>query len=147
MSSTAGQSAEGGVRGLGERLGVSPDTIVMEVGHSDDSDDALRAAVVERSGSDLVGPESDEIVDTVLLWWREGDGDLTDALVDAIAPLTDDGVVWLLTPKVGREGHVEPSDVNEAAQIAGLSQTTTLTVAAEWSGIRLASPRNPRSKR
>ena len=38
---------------------------------------------------------------------REDDGDLVDALVDAITPLADHGVIWLLTPKAGRAGHVE----------------------------------------
>ena len=49
-------------------------------------------------------------------------------LVDAIAPLADDGVIWLLTPKRGRAGYVEPSDIAEAASIAGLSQTSIATV-------------------
>ena len=39
------------------------------------------------------------MLDAVLLWWREDDGDLTDALVDAITLLADDGVIWLLTPE------------------------------------------------
>jgi len=34
----------------------------------------------------------------------DGDGDLVDALVDAITLLSDSGVVWLLTPKTGRDG-------------------------------------------
>jgi len=69
----------------------------------------------ERSGSDLVDEDYDDVVDVVLLWWRDGDGDLVDALVDALAPLADNGVIWLLTPKAGRQDHVEPSDISEAA--------------------------------
>ena len=58
-------------------------------------------------------------------WWREGDGDLADALVDAGTPLADNGVVWVLSPKTGRPGHVEPSEIAEAApDPAGLSQTS-----------------------
>jgi hypothetical protein len=63
----------------------------------------------------MVDEDTDEVADVVLLWWREDDGDLVDALVDAIASLADDGVVWLLVPKSGRPGHVEPGDVTEAA--------------------------------
>jgi hypothetical protein len=83
-------------------------------------------------------------VDAVLLWWRDGDGDLVDALVDALGPLADGGVIWLLTPKAGRAGHVEPSDIGEAAPTAGLQATTSVAAAVDWSGTRLATPRSPR---
>jgi hypothetical protein len=113
----------------------------MEVGYDDDCDEQLRDAIVDRTGEEMVDEESDEVVDVVLLWFREGDGDLTDALVDAIAPLADDGVIWLMTPKRGRPGYVEPSDVAEAASVAGLSQTSITTVSSEWTGARLVGRR------
>ena len=145
MSATA-DSASG--PGLAERLGVEAGTVVQEIGYdSQDADEAVRASVVERSGSELVGEDSDEVVDIVLLWWREDDGDLIDALVDAKGPLADSGVVWLLSPKVGREGHVEPPDISEAAPTAGLSETRTLSVGKDWSGVRLVAPKAARSKR
>ena len=84
---------------------------------------------------------SDDVVDVVLLWWRDGDGDLVDALVDALTPLADGGYIWLLTPKAGREGHVEPSDIGEAAPTAGLSQTSSVSAARDWSGTRLVAPK------
>ena len=56
------------------------------------------------------------------------------SLVDAIAPLADTGVIWLLTPKRGRAGYVEPSDISEAAPTAGLSQTSLLPLGADWTG-------------
>ena len=68
-------------------------------------------------------------------------GDLADLLVDAIAPLAESGFIWLLTPKRGRDGYVEPSDIAEAAAIAGLSQTTVTTAGTEWSAARLAGRR------
>ena len=79
--------------------------------------------------------------DVVLLWWRDGDGDLVDALVDALTPLADGGYIWLLTPKAGRSGHVEPSDIGEAAPTAGLSQTSSVSAARDWSGTRLVAPK------
>lgn len=121
--------------------------VVMEIGHDDDCDEELREAVAAASGSELVDEDSDEVVDIVLLWWRDGDGDLVDALVDALSPLTDNGVVWLLTPKAGRDGHVEPSEVSEAAPTAGLAQTTTISAGKDWSGARLVAPKAARSKR
>jgi hypothetical protein len=87
------------------------------------------------------------VVDIVLLWWRDGDGDLVDTLVDAIAPLADNGAVWLLTPKAGRPGHVEPSEITESAPTAGLQQTTIVSAGKDWSAARLVAPRAARSKR
>ena len=75
----------------------------------------------------MLGEDSDEVVDVVLLWFRDDDGDLVDTLVDSLAPLAANGVIWLLTPKAGRDGHVEPSDVGEAAPTAGLSQTSSIS--------------------
>ena len=128
--------------GVADRMGVRPGSVVMEIGYDDDSDEQLRDAIVDRTGEEMVDEESDEVVDVVLLWFREGDGDLTDALVDAIAPLADDGVIWLMTPKRGRAGYVEPSDVAEAASVAGLSQTSITTVSTEWTGARLVGRRS-----
>ena len=83
----------------------------------------------------------------VLLWYREGDGDLVDLLVDARGPLADNGVVWLLTPKAGRPGHIEPSEINEAAVTAGLQQTSTVNAGQDWTGARLVAPRAARGRR
>jgi DUF3052 family protein len=129
------------------RLGIKPGMVVQELGWDEDVDEDLRDSVVELSGGEMVDEDSDEVADVVLLWWREDDGDLTDALVDARGPLADDGVVWLLTPKAGRDGHVEPSDITEAAQIAGLSQTSSISAAQDWSGGRLVTPQAGRAKR
>jgi hypothetical protein len=103
--------------------------------------------VTARTGTELIYSEdSDDVVDVVLLWWREGDGDLVDALVDSLTNLGDNGVVWLLTPKAGRAGHVEPSDIDEAAPTAGLSSTRSTSAAPEWSGTRLVAPKASRAK-
>ena len=98
MSATAGQAD--GVRSLADRLGIEPGMVVMEIGYDDDVDQDLRDTLMDRCG-ELVDEDTDEVVDAVLLWWREGDGDLVDILVDALSPLADNGVVWLLTPEGG----------------------------------------------
>ena len=136
MVAAAGDAGKADIAG---RLGIEPGMVVQELGWDSDVDDEIRNAVEERCGDDLVDEDSDEVVDIVLLWYREGDGDLVDALVDAITPLADNGFIWLLTPKRGRDGYVEPSDIAEAAPTAGLSQTSMATVGADWSGTRLAS--------
>ena len=144
MSATAGQTD--GVRSLADRLGIEPGMVVMEIGYDDDVDEELREAATDRVG-DLVDEDTDEVVDAVLLWWRDGDGDLVDTLVDALGPLADSGVIWLLTPKAGRDGHVEPSEITESAPTAGLQQTSTVSVGKDWSGARLVAPRAARSRR
>jgi hypothetical protein len=134
-------------RSLAGRLGLSSGQIVQEIGYDDDCDDALRDSVAAVTGSELVDEEYDDVVDAVLLWWRDGDGDLVDALVDALTTLDDGGMIWLLTPKAGRDGHVEPSDIGEAAPTAGLAQTSTVSAAPDWSGTRLVTPRSVRGSR
>lgn len=126
------------------RLSFTAGQIVQEIGYDTDCDADLREAIVEIIGSDLVDIDFDEVVDAALLWFREEDGDLTDALVDAISPLADQGVVWLLTPKPGREGHIEPEDITDAAQTAGLRQTSTISAGENWQGTRLVAPRAKR---
>jgi hypothetical protein len=127
-------------------MGLKREMIVMEIGYDADVDQALRDQIEEHTGEELVDEDSDEVVDVVLIWFRDDDGDLTDLLVDAIGPLADDGVIWLLTPKRGRPGYVEASDISEAASVAGLSETTILTVSGEWSGSRLVGRRSGAKK-
>ncbi|MGH3343297.1 MAG: DUF3052 domain-containing protein [Carbonactinosporaceae bacterium] len=143
MSATAGHADE--QPNIASRLGFQPGQAVQEIGYDDDCDDPLREAIAEVTGGPLVDEDYDDVVDVVLLWWREDDGDLVDALVDALSSLTGGGHIWLLTPKAGREGHVEPSDIDEAAPTAGLSPTSTVSAAHDWSGIRLVAPKTARS--
>jgi len=134
-------------RSLAEKLGIEAGAVVQVVGSDDDVDRGLLDDVAARAGTELIlTDDSDDVVDVVLLWWRDGDGDLVDALVDSLTNLGDSGVIWLLTPKAGREGHVEPSDIDEAAPTAGLSSTRSTSAAAEWSGTRLVAPKAARSK-
>jgi hypothetical protein len=139
LSATAGQAQD--ARGLDERLGIKPGHVVQELGYDDDCDEELRDAIADVSGVELVDEDYEDVVDVVLFWWRDGDGDLVDALVDALTPLADGGYIWLLTPKAGRDGHVEPSDIREAAPTAGLSQTSSLSAGRDWSGTRLVAPK------
>lgn len=123
---------------LATRLGIREGTTVQELGYDTDTDDLVADAVLAGSGEHPVDDDFDGVVDMVLLWWRDADGDLADALVDAKAPLADNGVIWLLTPKHGRSGALEPADVADAASTSGLRRTTTVTL-AQWQAIRMIS--------
>jgi len=127
--------------GAASRLGFKPDTVIQELGWDEDIDDDLREAIESHTGNALVEGDYGDVVDGVVLWWRDGDGDLVDALVDSLQDLTEGGGIWLLTPKVGRPSYVDNADIAEAAPIAGLSTTTTSSASTDWAATRLASPK------
>ncbi|WP_308196015.1 DUF3052 domain-containing protein [Nocardioides bruguierae] len=145
MSSTAGggSTQTDTASGAGARLGLGAGMVVQELGWDNDTDDDLRVSIEDAIDADMVDGDYGNVVDAVLLWWRAEDGDLVDGLVDALTDLVGGGSIWLLTPKVGRPGSVDPSDIAEAAPIAGLSQTTTATVSKDWSATRLVAPKTP----
>ena len=123
------------------RLGIQKDQVVQELGWDEDTDDDIRADIEEACGGELLDEDADEVIDVVLLWWRDGDGDLVDRLMDAITPLADDGVIWVVTPKTGKPGHVLPAEIAESAPTAGLMQTSSANL-ADWSASRLVQPKS-----
>ena len=139
MSSTVGGA---GSAGAGAKLGFKPDMVVQELGWDDDVDEEIRSTVEATTGTPLVDDEHGDVVDAVLLWWRDEGGDLVDGLVDALTDLADGGSILLLTPKVGRKGHVDPSEIAEAAPTAGLSTTTSLAMGPDWAATRLVAPKS-----
>ncbi|MXG90971.1 DUF3052 family protein [Nocardioides flavescens] len=143
MSSTGGGDTQTGTPGAAERLGLGAGMVIQELGWDQDVDDALRIDVENTIDADMVDGDYGNVVDAVLLWWRQDDGDLVDGLVDALTDLVGGGAIWLLTPKVGRPHAVDPADIAEAAPIAGLSQTTTATVSKDWSATKLIAPKTP----
>lgn len=122
-------------------LELTKEMLVQEVGWDSDCDESISEAVEDAVGSELLEEDTDEVVDAVLLWWRDGDGDLVDRLMDVVTPLADEGYVWVLTPKTGTEGHVEPAVIAESAQTAGMLQTRTAAL-GDWAGSRLALRKN-----
>jgi len=118
-------------------MGFEKGQLVLEVGHDSDCDENLRQQIANLTGTKIIENETNEVVDAVMIWFREEDGDLTDELVDALAYLSEDGPIWVLTPKVGRDGHVEPSEIQDAANTAGLSQTSTIAVAPNWTATKI----------
>lgn len=138
MSPSAGDAGQVAV----DRLGLKSGIVVQELGWDEDVDDSVRVAIEDAIDADLVDGDYGDVVDAVVLWWRDGDGDLVDALVDSLTDLVGGGSVWLLCPKVGRSNAVEPAAITEAAPIAGLSTTTTVSVSADWSATKLVAPKS-----
>lgn len=120
-------------------MGLSLGELVLEVGHGADCDEILRSEISAITGTQLLEGQATDVVDAVIIWWRDGDGDLVDELMDALTYLSETGPIWVLTPKLGRAGHVESSDIQDAAPIAGLAQTSTIALAQDWAGTRLVA--------
>ncbi|MFD8498123.1 MULTISPECIES: DUF3052 domain-containing protein [unclassified Amycolatopsis] len=127
---------------VAERLGIKPDMVVQEIGWDEDVDEDVRSAIEETIGADILDEDAQEVIDVVLLWWRDDDGDLGDALLEVRGLLNENGVVWVLTPKTGQPGHVQPSEIAEAVPTVGLSQTANISVAAGWAGTKLVPPKS-----
>jgi hypothetical protein len=123
------------------KLGIQQGQVVQEWGWDEDADDDIRGDVEDVTGGEMLDEDTDEVVDVVLLWWRDDDGDLVDTLMDAIASLADDGVIWVLTPKTGKPGHVQPAEIAESAPTAGLMPTSSVNL-GDWSASRLVQPKS-----
>lgn len=142
MSDMSGKAADPATR-----LGLAAGDVVGELGYDDDSDANLRAGIESIIGSEILGGDADEVFDAVLVWWRDGDGDLADELVDAISSLADDGVVILATPRAGHDGFVSAGDIDEAADTAGLGKATSGAPAGQWTAVRLTRGKAPGKSR
>lgn len=124
-------------------LGLELGQVVQEIGWDEDVDAALRDDIMDIIDAEMI-EEPLEAVDVVVLWWREDDGDVADGLVDAITDLSGAGWIWLLTPKVGRAGFIEPASIAEGVTIAGLSLTSSVNCAADWQASRVVRPKGGR---
>ncbi|MDE9367513.1 DUF3052 domain-containing protein [Luteipulveratus sp. YIM 133132] len=130
MNQTAGTTSAA-------KLGFQDGQVVQEIGWDDDADEALREQIEEIVGSQLEDDEYDGVVDAVLLWFRDGDGDLIDECVDALTNLGDKGFVVLLVPRAGSDEHVDASDIQEAAQTAGLKASSSTKAGDDWIATKL----------
>lgn len=126
-----------------ERLGFAHDMIVLEYGYDDDVDSDFREQVEQIVGGPLEGEDYTGIVDAVLLWWRDGDGDLTDELVNCVSLLEDGGFIALVTPGSGRQDRLAAHDVQEAGETAGLTASGPVPLGdgREWHVQRLVGRR------
>ncbi|HYO17348.1 MAG TPA: DUF3052 domain-containing protein [Dermatophilaceae bacterium] len=141
MIATAHDAAK---KGLVAKLGFAAGQVVQEFGYDEDVDDDFRLAIETLCGSELEEEDYGDVADAVVLWWREDDGDLIDALVDGLTNLAEGGFIVLLTPKAGRAGHVDASDIQEATLTAGLHSSGSTNAASEWNDNRLVAPKTDR---
>ncbi len=120
-----------------DKLGFKPEQIVIEFGYDGDVDEDFRQAVEAAVVSPLEDEAYDGVVDAVLLWWRDGEGDLTDELVDALTMLEEGGFIVLITPGRSRSDRVEAHVVQEACTTSGLTASGAVPLSSEWHAQRL----------
>lgn len=72
------------------RLGFKSGMIVQEFGLDNDASEPLRAAIASLTGEALVDEDYGDVTDATILWFREGEDDLADLLVD-VQSLLDSG--------------------------------------------------------
>jgi hypothetical protein len=138
--STSAQAAPGSAA----RLGFAAGQVVQEFGYDADVDDQFRFTVEDLTTTDLEDEDYGDVADAVLIWWRDGDGDLVDAVVDGLTNLAEGGFIVVLTPKAGRSGHVDASELEEAATTAGLHTSGAVNACPDWTATRLVAPRTAR---
>jgi hypothetical protein len=120
-------------------MGFAKSDLILEIGYAADSDDSLRAKIKAITETEFIQSDPTEVIDGVIIWWRNGDGDLIDELMDALTFLSETGPIWVMTPKMGRPNYVEASEIQDAAPIAGLSVTSSIAIATDWTTTRLVA--------
>lgn len=144
MEKAVSTSAQAAPQSAAARLGFASGQVIQEFGYDSDVDDDLRFAIEDLATTELEDEDYGDVADAVLIWWRADDGDLVDAVVDGLTNLADGGFIVLLTPKSGRPGHVEASDVEEAATTAGLHTSGAVNACDDWTATRLVAPKTNR---
>lgn len=127
--------------GVVERIGFQAEQIVQEFGWDSDVDDDFRFAVEDVVGSDLEDEDYTGETDAVILWFRAGDGDLTDSLITLVGVLQEGGFVVALTPKDRDDGAVDPAEIDEASATAGLHTAGAFHASKTWRATKLVAPR------
>lgn len=120
-------------------MGFAKGDLILEIGYAADCDDSLRAKIKGITDAEFIQTDPTEVIDGVIIWWRDGDGDLIDELMDALTFLSETGPIWVMTPKMGRANYVEASEIQDAAPTAGLSVTSSIAVATDWTATRLVA--------
>jgi Protein of unknown function (DUF3052) len=120
-------------RDVVDKLGIKPGfAIVFEAAPSPIPDD-LAARVLARAGRDAAA--ADEPVDVVLVG-ADASTDVEEVLKRWRQRLDQAGGIWLLTPKRGRPGYIDQTELILTGPAAGVVDNKTCSVSDTLSGIR-----------
>ena len=112
-------TAEAAANSAVTKLGFAPGQVVQEIGYDSDVDDDLRFAIEDVIGTELEDEDYGDVADARAALVPRRRRRPRRRLVDALTNLADRGFIVLLTPKAGRPGHVDASDIEEAASRPG----------------------------
>jgi hypothetical protein len=122
-----------------QKLGVKPDQRLEVAG---DIGSALRRDLKEVIGRGFV--RSGEIDGAVVMVESLEEG--AQALAEYRPRIRDDGYLWILTRKRGREGYINQMLLVPGAKERGLIDNKTCSIDDDRSGIRFVVPRALRQK-
>jgi hypothetical protein len=122
-----------------QKLGVKPDQRVEVAG---DIGSALRRDLKEAIGRGFV--RSGEIDGAVVMVESLEEG--ARALAEYRPRIRDDGYLWILTRKRGRDGYINQMLLVPGAKERGLIDNKTCSIDDDRSGIRFVVPRALRKK-
>lgn len=74
-ATVGGESTQHPNPGPAEKMGFTRGQVVQELGWDNDTDDDLRIAIEDALDADMVDGDYGNVVESVLLWWRDEDGD------------------------------------------------------------------------
>jgi hypothetical protein len=122
-----------------QKLGVKPDQRIEVAG---DVGSGLRRDLKEAVGRGLV--RSGELDGAVVMVESLEEGQT--ALAEYRARMRDDGFLWVLTRKRGRDGYINQMLLVPGAKERGLIDNKTCSIDDDRSGIRFVVPRALRKK-
>jgi hypothetical protein len=126
-------------RSAAQKLGVRPDQRIEVAG---DVGPGLRRDLKEVIGRGFV--RSGEIDGAVVMVESLEEGQ--SALADYRPRIRDDGYLWILTRKRGRDGYINQMLLVPGAKERGLIDNKTCSIDDDRSGIRFVVPRSLRRK-
>ena len=120
-------------RDVVDKLGIKPGFAVAFDQAPQAVDAELRARVLARVGRDAA--TDDEPVDVVLVG-ADASTDVEAVLKHWRARIDQAGGIWLLTPKRGRAGYIDQTELILIGPAAGVVDNKTCSVSDTLSGIR-----------
>ena len=120
-------------RDVVDKLGIKPGAALAFAGAPRPIDRDLQARCLDRAGRAVAA--ADEPVDVALLG-IDASTDVVELLERWRTRIDQTGGIWLLSPKRGRDGYVNQTDLIPAGLAANLVDNKTCSVSDSESGIR-----------
>ena len=137
-------TAEAAANSAVTKLGFTAGLVVQEFGYDSDVDDDLRIAIEDVIGSELEDEDYRRRRRRRHALVARGRRRPRRRRSSTPSPTWPSAAHRPALPKSGRPGHVEASDIEEAALTAGLHASGIVSACADWTGTRLVAPKTAR---